>query len=364
VWLDHFIKVVKPTAQKPVVLVMDGHTSHTKSINGLELAVNNHVTLIQLPAHCTHKMQPLDVGFFFPLGKAYAKGVQSWQAKNPGIKYTTKQFCGVFSQAYEAKTSIAVAKRAFEACGIWPVNKDVFGDTDFAKLCSLPAQPESESASSSSLVDFKQCAVLSTDSSVVEEVGALEAMDIDEHQNAEVLPVSTPIKIRPDELIPVSEVVVPEPMDVEVPASDSVSLNAPNVKLCLDEIRSVPVIFRQNKVNPGQQIELTCPIFISGMKERIEKKKAKEEEQRVAREARQIAKAVREKKKEEDKKAKEAKQKQRKLEQERKRMETMKEKEAKKLDREKKKKAAAKKSDKKVKAMKAKKKTAKVSKVK
>jgi DDE superfamily endonuclease len=96
VWLAHFISNVKPTKEKPVVLVMDGHTSHTKSMLGLELARDHHVTLLQLPAHCTHKMQPLDMGFYGPLGKAYAKGVTAWTQRNKAIKFTTKQFCGIF----------------------------------------------------------------------------------------------------------------------------------------------------------------------------------------------------------------------------------------------------------------------------
>jgi DDE superfamily endonuclease len=134
VWLQFFIDVVKPTQQKPVVLVLDGHTSHTKCIEALDMARANGVILIQLPAHCTHRMQPLDVGFFYPLGKAYATEVTKWQNSNPGIPFTTRQFCGVFSKAYEAKANIEVARKAFETSGIWPVNREVFSSTDFARI--------------------------------------------------------------------------------------------------------------------------------------------------------------------------------------------------------------------------------------
>ncbi|XP_072398344.1 uncharacterized protein [Diabrotica undecimpunctata] len=50
-WLQHFIKFTKPSAADPVLLVLDGHYSHTRN----------------LPPHSTHKMQPLDVAFMAPL---------------------------------------------------------------------------------------------------------------------------------------------------------------------------------------------------------------------------------------------------------------------------------------------------------
>jgi hypothetical protein len=36
------------------------------------------------------------MGFYGPLGKAYAKGVTAWTQRNKVIKFTTKQFCGIF----------------------------------------------------------------------------------------------------------------------------------------------------------------------------------------------------------------------------------------------------------------------------
>jgi exo-beta-1,3-glucanase (GH17 family) len=149
VWLEFFIRVVKPTKEKPVVLVLDGHTSHTKSIEALDIARDHGVILLQLPAHCTHRMQPLDVGFFYPLGRAYASEVSKWQAKNPGIPFTTRHFCGVFAKAYMAKASVQVATKAFETCGIWPVNRNVFDETEFARITNCNATMEEATAAAS-----------------------------------------------------------------------------------------------------------------------------------------------------------------------------------------------------------------------
>ncbi|XP_072379870.1 uncharacterized protein [Diabrotica undecimpunctata] len=54
------IDTVKPTEKSPVLLIRDGHYSHTRNIEVIDLARDNHVTIIVLPPHCTHKLQPLD----------------------------------------------------------------------------------------------------------------------------------------------------------------------------------------------------------------------------------------------------------------------------------------------------------------
>ncbi|KAJ4432782.1 hypothetical protein ANN_21421 [Periplaneta americana] len=66
-WFDHFIQFVKPSADDPALLILDGHFSHTKNIDVVDKARENHVDVICLPPHSTHKMQPLDVGFMGPL---------------------------------------------------------------------------------------------------------------------------------------------------------------------------------------------------------------------------------------------------------------------------------------------------------
>lgn len=61
-WFAHFIDYTKPTEDAPFFLVLDGHYSHTRNIEVIEMARQNHVSIMCLPPHATHKMQPLDVG--------------------------------------------------------------------------------------------------------------------------------------------------------------------------------------------------------------------------------------------------------------------------------------------------------------
>lgn len=53
-WLQHFISVVKPTKEDKVLLLLDGHTTHSKNLDALILARDNGVILLQLPGHTTH----------------------------------------------------------------------------------------------------------------------------------------------------------------------------------------------------------------------------------------------------------------------------------------------------------------------
>jgi hypothetical protein len=59
-WLFHFIKYTKQTKEDPVILGLDGHYSHTRNLEVITLAQENHVNIICLPPHSTHKMQPSD----------------------------------------------------------------------------------------------------------------------------------------------------------------------------------------------------------------------------------------------------------------------------------------------------------------
>ena len=65
-WFLHFIKHTKPTKEYPVVLVVDGHYPHTRNLEVITLARENHVDIICLPSHSSRKMQPLDKASWGP----------------------------------------------------------------------------------------------------------------------------------------------------------------------------------------------------------------------------------------------------------------------------------------------------------
>lgn len=68
-WFEHFINTVKPSANKSVLLILDGHYSHTHNIDIIDFARNNHITIVSLPLYSTHRMEPLDRTFMGVVGK-------------------------------------------------------------------------------------------------------------------------------------------------------------------------------------------------------------------------------------------------------------------------------------------------------
>lgn len=75
-WFRRFIQFAKPSAEKPVLLLMDGHASHTKSLELINLARENNITLLCFPRHCTHRMQPLDMSLMAPLSRYYGEAAR------------------------------------------------------------------------------------------------------------------------------------------------------------------------------------------------------------------------------------------------------------------------------------------------
>ncbi|XP_030746037.1 uncharacterized protein LOC115874879 [Sitophilus oryzae] len=99
-WLKHFIAHGKPTENDPVLLVLDGHYSHTRNLDVIEIARSNHLTIICIPPHTSHKLEPLDLSFMAPFKTYYSQSIQSWLKNNPDRNVTAFQICKLMSSAY------------------------------------------------------------------------------------------------------------------------------------------------------------------------------------------------------------------------------------------------------------------------
>jgi hypothetical protein len=100
-WFLHFIKHTKPTKEDPVILVLDGHYSHTRNMEIITLAQENHVDIICLPSHSSHKMQPLAKAFRGPLKTLYCQEIEQWIPSHPGRVVTIYQIGQLFRNAYK-----------------------------------------------------------------------------------------------------------------------------------------------------------------------------------------------------------------------------------------------------------------------
>ncbi|KAF1924196.1 CENP-B protein, partial [Didymella exigua CBS 183.55] len=76
-WLKHFHAHTKTRcvgARR--LLILDGHESH-HSLEFQELCKENNIYTLCMPPHSSHLLQPLDVGCFSPLKRAYSREIEA-----------------------------------------------------------------------------------------------------------------------------------------------------------------------------------------------------------------------------------------------------------------------------------------------
>lgn len=144
-WLKHFVHHVKPSAEDPILLVADNHSTHC-SLPAIIFCRNNHITFLTLPPHSSHVIQPLDKGFFAPMKAAYASEAEKWLVQHPGEVIRLTDVAGIFKEAYTATARVKLAEKAFEVTGIEPYNPDVINEELFAPslVTDQPLRPQED----------------------------------------------------------------------------------------------------------------------------------------------------------------------------------------------------------------------------
>ena len=118
VWFER-IFVPNCGRARPVVLIMDNHGSHI-SIPVIELAIKESITLIGLPAHTTHIMQPLDVGIIGPLKDKVTSIATNLGFVNKSLVIGKAKMPIVLNHAIDQTTAFSV-KEAFRKAGLHPI---------------------------------------------------------------------------------------------------------------------------------------------------------------------------------------------------------------------------------------------------
>ena len=76
--VKHFQHSVKCTLKEPVLLILDGHVSHSKNLEAIIFARENGIVMLSLPPHTTHRLLPLDRTFYKPLMVYYNQACDMW----------------------------------------------------------------------------------------------------------------------------------------------------------------------------------------------------------------------------------------------------------------------------------------------
>lgn len=135
-WFDHFVTCSGASQSNPVLLILDGHSTHVRNLEVINKARLHGVVIICLPPHCSHKIQPLDVSFMKPLSTYYNSEVTKWLRNHPGRTVSTFQVAQLLTPAFQKAATAQTAANGFRKTGLWPVNRDVFEEHEFA-----PSEP-------------------------------------------------------------------------------------------------------------------------------------------------------------------------------------------------------------------------------
>lgn len=151
-WLQTQFLPRKPLGK--VLLILDGHTSHTTNLDFLEFSEENNIILFCLPAHTTHYLQPLDRAFFKSLKGHYYDACRHMLRSNPKRVLNRLQFGKLLGEAWGKSATAQNAISAFNSTGILPYNPLAIPDYAFLNqnpVCAvqnpvnnetIPARPD------------------------------------------------------------------------------------------------------------------------------------------------------------------------------------------------------------------------------
>jgi hypothetical protein len=141
-WLKHFNRCTANRSTGPYrLLILDGHESH-QSINLERYCQENKIITLCMPAHASHLLQPLDVGCFGPLKKAYGRQIEHLIRCN--ITHVSKtEFFPTFYAAFQTTMTEKNIKAAFGVAGLVPLDPEsVVSKLDVQLRTPTPVEEE------------------------------------------------------------------------------------------------------------------------------------------------------------------------------------------------------------------------------
>lgn len=78
---------------------MDNHESHC-SVTGIKYCRENGITLPTFPPHCSHRLEPLDLGVYSMFKGKLSTTFNDWMISNPGRTITIHQIVSLVQLAF------------------------------------------------------------------------------------------------------------------------------------------------------------------------------------------------------------------------------------------------------------------------
>ena len=130
-FIKHFIHHVRSSKERPVLLILDNVDAHI-SATAIDLERENGVVMLTIPPHTSHYLQPLDRTCYGPFKTAFGVAMDGWMRSHPGCIVTIYDVPSLVAEAQLHSLTIRNIQNGFRVSGIYPYNKNVFTDEDFA----------------------------------------------------------------------------------------------------------------------------------------------------------------------------------------------------------------------------------------
>ncbi len=116
--------------QRPLLLILDGHSSHV-GLEGVKLATDSSVTLLQLPSHTTDKLQPLNIALFGPLQAKWDQQLIIHQWTMGFTPISKAMFVDIVCDMWPSAMTPSSIKSGFSILGIYPPDRNKFPVSSF-----------------------------------------------------------------------------------------------------------------------------------------------------------------------------------------------------------------------------------------
>lgn len=163
---------------------------------GLDICKAHGITLLTLPPHTSHKLQPLDVAVYGPFKSYFREESDKFMVSHPGQTIGLKNIALLVGNAHQRAFTPKNIRNGFLATGIWPYNPDIFTDHDFitSSVSDRPNPSENEATNVEKLAVEDEPGP----STMYREQRTPEKQSIERQgQSLTNLPLKTPEELRP-----------------------------------------------------------------------------------------------------------------------------------------------------------------------
>ncbi|XP_074106824.1 uncharacterized protein LOC141532394 [Cotesia typhae] len=139
--------IVQSNVKIPIILYIDGHTSHL-TLPLSQFCSENKIILIALPFNATHILQPLNLALSPKFNAAYQKAFQTLCGNSGKISLKKNQVALVLQKTFESLNLKKILQEGFKTCGLHPLNADAINYSKVFKKLGI-SWHEIESCSTS-----------------------------------------------------------------------------------------------------------------------------------------------------------------------------------------------------------------------